>query len=141
MRGKTRIRARGPLGAGAPQTVDDYLARIPEPSRRALARLRAAIRSAAPQGAVETISYRIPAFRYLGMLGWYAAFADHCSFFPSAAAIKAFRDDLKDFTVTKGSIHFTPEKQLPLSLIRKLVQARVKQNEGRGGKPRPRGRT
>ncbi len=134
MRARTRTPPSARTSSRAHKGIGEYLARVPEPSRSALRRLRAAIRSAAPKDATETISYGIPAFRYQGMLGWYAAFADHCSFFPTAAVIRAFRDKLKGHTIKKGTIHFTAEKPLALGLIRKLVRARVKLNEQRGEK-------
>ncbi len=128
------------MGSGPSNGIDQYLSRVSEPSCGALKRLRAAIRSAAPKDTIETISYRIPAFRYKGMLGWYGAFSDHCSFFPTAAVIRTFRDDLKGYTVSKGTIHFTADKPLPLSLIRKMVRARVKLNDARGKKTKAAGR-
>jgi uncharacterized protein YdhG (YjbR/CyaY superfamily) len=137
MRSKTLSRKVTGTSTGASHGIDRYLSRVPEPSRGALQRLRAAIRSAAPKDTNETISYRIPAFRYKGMLGWYAAFSDHCSFFPTAAVIAAFRDELKGYTVSKGTIHFTADKPLPLGLIRKMVRARVKLNDQRGKKTKP----
>jgi hypothetical protein len=63
-------------GKGTPKTVDEYLAGVPEPARSALAKLRAAIRSALPPAASETISYRIPAFKHNGVLVWFAAFSE-----------------------------------------------------------------
>lgn len=69
-------------GKGAPTTVDEYLAAVPEPARSALNKLRAVIRSCIPPEATETISYRMPAFHYRGVLVWFAAFSNHCSFFP-----------------------------------------------------------
>ena len=131
MRAKARIQKTAVRAKGAPTSIDQYLARVPQPSRDALKRLRAAIRSAAPKDATETISYRIPAFRYRGILVWFAAFSDHCSLFPTASVMRAFRNELKGFSTSKGTIHFTAEKPLPLALIRKLVRTRVKFVEGR----------
>jgi uncharacterized protein YdhG (YjbR/CyaY superfamily) len=126
-------RTRKPTSPPTPvRSVDSYLARVPEPSRSALVRLRAAIRAAAPKDASETISYRIPAFRYKGLLAWYAAFPDHCSFFPRASVIRRFRKELAGFSISKGTIRFTPEKPLPLALIRKLIRARVREIEAGG---------
>ncbi|HEY1764979.1 MAG TPA: DUF1801 domain-containing protein [Opitutaceae bacterium] len=112
-------------------SIDAYLARVPEPSRKALERLRRAVRSAAPKGTTETISYGIPAFRYKGLLAWFAAFSDHCSFFPRASVIRKFRRELEGFPTSKGTIRFTPDKPLPLALIRKLVRARVREIDER----------
>jgi len=111
----------------APRAVDEYLAAVPEPARRTLHKMRAAIRSAMPPEATEAISYRIPAFQYNGLLLWYAAFSDHCSLFPTAAVIAAFQKELKGYTTSKGTIHFPLDKPLPTTLLRKLVKARVAQ--------------
>jgi len=111
----------------APRNVAEYFAAVPEPARSALYEMRATIRSAMPPGATETISYRIPAFKYNGPLLWYAAFSDHCSLFPTAAVIAAFKKELKGFTTSKGTIHFPVDKPLPTTLLRKLVKARVMQ--------------
>jgi uncharacterized protein YdhG (YjbR/CyaY superfamily) len=114
----------------APRTIDEYLAGVSEPARSTLNKVRATIRSAAPPEATETISYRIPAFRYKGILVWFAAFSDHCSLFPTATVIAAFKDELKGYKISKGTIQFPTDKPLPAGLIRKIVQARVAQNEG-----------
>jgi uncharacterized protein YdhG (YjbR/CyaY superfamily) len=115
----------------APTTVDAYLARVPESARSKLNQMRATIRSAVPSQATETISYGMPAFRHNGVLVWFAAFSDHCSLFPTASVIEAFKDELKDFSTSKGTIHFPLDKPLPTALIKKLVKARVAQNESK----------
>ena len=91
--------------------------------------MRAAIRSALPSDATETISYKIPAFKRKNILIWFAAFSDHCSLFPTAAIIEEFKDELKSFSTSKGTIHFPLDKPLPTALIRKIVKARVTQNQ------------
>jgi uncharacterized protein YdhG (YjbR/CyaY superfamily) len=129
---KSSSKRRSPSkGSAAPQDVDEYIAAVPEPARRTLNQMRSAIRSAVPSEATEIISYRMPAFRHNGVLVWFAAFADHCSLFPTAAVIGKFKNDLKGFSTSKGTIHFPIDKPLPITLIRKLVKARVAQNEGK----------
>ncbi|MGC2108561.1 MAG: DUF1801 domain-containing protein [Candidatus Korobacteraceae bacterium] len=118
-------------GHAAPKTVDEYLARVPEPAHGSLKKVRSAIRAAAPADATETISYGIPAFKYHGTLVWFAAFSNHCSLFPTAAVIDEFQDELKGFPTSKGTIHFPIDKPLPAALIRKLVKARVAQVESK----------
>jgi uncharacterized protein YdhG (YjbR/CyaY superfamily) len=115
----------------APKNVDEYLAGIPESSRGTFNKMRAAIRSAVPPQAAEIISYRIPAFKDKGVLVWFAAFSNHCSLFPTAAVIEAFKDDLKGFSTSKGTIHFPTDKPLPTALVKKVVKARVAQNESK----------
>jgi uncharacterized protein YdhG (YjbR/CyaY superfamily) len=111
----------------APRNIAAYFAGVPEPARSRLHQMRSIIRSALPPGATETISYRIPAFKSDAALVWYAAFRDHCSLFPTAAVIAAFKKELKDFTTSKGTIHFPVGEPLPTALIKKLVKARVAQ--------------
>ena len=118
-------------GEGAPKNVDEYLARVPEPARSTLNKLRAAIRSAVPPEAIETISYQMPAFKYRGVLVWFAAFSKHCSFFPTPSVVEAFKDELKSFSISKGTIHFPLDKPLPDALVKKMVKARVAQNESK----------
>src|SRR5437016_13491423 len=111
--------------------VDDYLSRVPEDSRAALEHLRRTIKAIVPD-AVEVISYQIPTFKYQGrMLVSYAAFAEHCSFFPGPAPIEAHRNELKSYQTSKGTIRFPASKPLPAALVKKLVKSRVEENERR----------
>jgi uncharacterized protein YdhG (YjbR/CyaY superfamily) len=110
-------------------TVDEYLASIPEPARTTLNKIRAAIRSVAPPEATEVISYGIPTFNYKGMLASYAAFSDHCSLFPGAGPTIEFQNDLKNFQTSKGTIRFPPDKPPSSTLLKKLVKARIAENE------------
>lgn len=115
----------------APKTVDEYLAGVPEPARGTLARIRAVILSAVHTGATEAISYRIPTIKYNGSLVWFAAFSDHCSLFPTASVIDAFKDVLKGYSTSKGTVHFPIDKPLPAALVKKMVKLRVAQNESK----------
>lgn len=115
----------------AAKSVDEYFARVPEPARSALSKLRAAIRAVVPAEATETISYGIPAFKHKRVLVWFAAFSDHCSLFPTAAVIEAFKDELQGFSTSKGTIHFSLDKPVPTALVKKLVKARVAEIEGK----------
>ena len=121
-------------GTGAPKDFDEYLAGVPEPARSTLKKVRAAIRSAVPPEATEAISYGMPAFKYKGVLVWFAAFSKHCSLFPTAAVIEAFKNELKGFVISKGTIQFPVDKPLPAALVKKLVKARVARIERK--KPR-----
>lgn len=126
--------------------VDEYLAKVPEPARSTLQKVRAAIRSVAPPEATEAIGYGMPTFRYKRPLAGYAAFPDHCSLFPmSATVIEELKDELRNYETSKGTIRFAVDKPLPAALIRKIVKARLAEIEGaqkrqaviRRGGPRP----
>jgi uncharacterized protein YdhG (YjbR/CyaY superfamily) len=116
----------------ATNVVDEYLASVPEPARSTLTKIRAIIRSAVPPDATEAISYGMPTFKYKGALVGFAAFSNHCSLFPmSAALIDAFKDELKSYQTSKGTIRFPVDKPLPAALVKKIVKARIAQNETR----------
>jgi len=117
-------------GSGVPKDVDEYLANVPEPARTTLNRVRAVIRSAVPPEATEVISYRIPTFRYKGALLGFAAFPNHCSLFVmNPAVMEGFKDELKDFHTSKGTIRFPVDKPLSATFLKRLVKARIAQNE------------
>jgi len=115
--------------------VEEYLAKVPEPAQSTLRKVRASIKAAAPKEATEGISYGMPAFRYKGALVGYAAFKNHCSFFPmQASLIDAMKDELKAYRTAKGTLQFAMDKPLPATLIKKMVKARVIENEARKAK-------
>jgi len=130
---KTRTEKHSPTpkGKGTLQDVEEYLARLTDPARDMLSKIRDAIRSAAPTEATETISYRMPAFKYKAVLVWYAAFSNHCSLFPTASVLEVFKNELKSFSTSKGTIQFPLDKPLPTDLIKKIVKERVRQIESK----------
>ena len=123
----SRARSSSAKKMAPPATVDEYLARVPEPARSTLEKIRATIRSVLPAETTEVISYGIPAFKYKKVLVWYAAFSDHCSLFPTASVIEKFKDELASYRVSKGTIHFPTNKPLPPALLKKMVKARLAQ--------------
>jgi uncharacterized protein YdhG (YjbR/CyaY superfamily) len=117
--------------AGRPKTIDEYLAALSDDKRAALEELRKIIREAAPK-AEECISYQLAAFRQDGMLVAFGATANHCAFYlMSSSTVEAHKDELKNYDISKGTIRFQANKPLPVALVRKLVKARIAENEGR----------
>jgi uncharacterized protein YdhG (YjbR/CyaY superfamily) len=112
-------------------SVADYLKAVPPAQRALLRKVRQTIRAAAPK-ATEVISYGMPGYKHHGMLVYFAAFKEHCSLFGVGAALmKQHHTALAPYKKSKGTIQFTVEKPLPLALVRKLVKARVVENEAR----------
>jgi len=110
--------------------VNAYLARVPEPARTTLEKMRALIRAAAPKDATEAISYGIPSFQYKVALVWYAAFKKHCSFFPMDHSLEEeFAEDLKKYKTSKGTIQFPVDEPLSKKLVTRIVKARVTLNK------------
>jgi len=118
-------------GSAVPKNTDEYIAKIPEPARSTLNKMRAVIRSVVPRGSTEVISYGMPAFKHNAVLVWFAAFSNHCSLFPTASVIEAFKKELKGYTTSKGTIQFPVDRPLPAALVKKLVKARIAQNESK----------
>ena len=110
--------------------VDSYLAEVASDSARtALERLRTIIKDEVPE-AEEVISYGIPSFKYCGMLASFAAFKNHCSFFPGMAT-QDFLHELTEFKTATGTIQIKPEKPIPEDLLRRILRQRVASNEAR----------
>jgi uncharacterized protein YdhG (YjbR/CyaY superfamily) len=110
----------------AREQVRAYLASLSPDARRALKKIRETIRAAAP-GAIEVISYRMPAFKYGGrMLVWYAAWKNHTSIYPMTATMRrAVAADTRKCQISKGTIRFPIPKPPPSVLIKRLVKARI----------------
>jgi uncharacterized protein YdhG (YjbR/CyaY superfamily) len=113
------------------KTTDEYLAALSDAQRAALEKLRKAIRAAAPK-AEECLSYQLPAFRQNGMLVAFGATANHCAFYlMSSTTVADHQDELQGYDTSKGTIRFQPDKPLPAALVRRLVKARIAENEAR----------
>src|SRR5262249_53743818 len=118
------------MSARRPKDIDEYLLGVAEPAKTTLEKMRQMIRRFAPADTAETISYGIPTFRYKKSLVAIAAFKSHCSLFPmNASLIKAFAKELKGYETAKGTIRFPVDKPLPAALVKKIVAARVADNE------------
>jgi len=117
------------------ESIDLYIAEFPPETQAVLEELRALIRSSAPD-ATETISYAIPTFDLNGHLVHFAGYARHVGFYPTGSGVEAFADELTPFKRGKGSVQFPLGQPLPADLIRRIVEFRVAENNGR----QPRGR-
>ncbi|TMK95056.1 MAG: hypothetical protein E6G37_01335 [Actinobacteria bacterium] len=115
-----------------PNSIEEYLAALPEEQRAALAKLRKTISAAAPK-ATEKISYAMPAFEQDGrFLVSYAAFKDHCSFYPASAAVmEALGEELEPYFSGKGTLRFQAHEPIPAALVRKIVRVRLQENTAR----------
>ncbi len=115
-----------------PNSIEEYLAALPEEQRAALAKLRKTISAAAPE-ATEKISYAMPAFEQDGrFLVSYAAFKDHCSFYPASAAVmEALGEELEPYFSGKGTLRFQADEPIPAALVRKIVRVRLQENTAR----------
>src|SRR2546423_15286514 len=110
-----------------PENVEEYIAGFPKETQILLEQIRATIVKAAPE-AEEVISYQMPAYKYNGMLVYFAAYKNHIGFYPTASGIEAFKKELSVYKGAKGSVQFPLDKPMPLNLISKIVKFKVKKN-------------
>ena len=114
----------------SPANIDDYIAGFPRNVQAILQQVRTVIRKAAPD-AEEAIKYRMPTFVFYGNLVHFAAFENHVGFYPTPSAIEAFKDELSGYESAKGSVQFPIDEPMPLRLIEKIVNFRVKETRAR----------
>ena len=114
--------------ANTPKNIDEYLSMQPPKTRAALEKLRRIILSVAPES-VEVISYAMPAFKYHGMLVGFAGWKNHAGFYPwNSRTVDGFKNELKEYTTSKGAIQFPLDKPIPITLVKNIVKARMKEN-------------
>ncbi len=116
-----------------PETIDEYMKAFSPPVKHLLQQVREAIQQAAPD-AVETISYGMPAFKKDKVLVYFAAYAHHIGFYPTASGIKNFEKDFAKYNWSKGAVQFPLDKPMPVKLIAKIVAFRVKETKPKTGK-------
>ena len=111
-----------------PRNIDEYCKGFPKETQQLLAQLRTTIRKCAP-GAVEIISYGMPAFKLNNKpLVYFAAYKNHIGFYPGASPVIVFKNELKVYKTSKGAIQFPLDKPLPPALVKKIVKYKVSEN-------------
>tara|TARA_R110000868_G_scaffold44708_2_gene149026 strand:+ start:2403 stop:2771 length:369 start_codon:yes stop_codon:yes gene_type:complete len=109
------------------KNVDEYIALFPESTQEILKEIRATIKRIVPE-VEEHISYKMPAFKYNGILVYFAAYQHHIGFYALPTAHAAFQEDLRGYKTGKGSVQFPLNEPLPITLIEKIVKFRVAEN-------------
>ena len=110
--------------------MDSYIASFPEDIQPMLQQLRATIKKAAPESQ-EVISYQMPAFKYHGILVYFAAYKNHIGFYPTGSGIEAFKNEISSYKGGKGTLRFPFTKPLPLDLVFRIIEYRVKENKAK----------
>jgi uncharacterized protein YdhG (YjbR/CyaY superfamily) len=118
-----------------PKDIDSYIAIFPSNVQVLLEELRETIRKSAP-GAMEVISYQMPAYKLNGNLVYFAGYKNHIGFYPGASGIAAFRNEIVGYKNAKGTVRFPLDKPLPLELVERIVKYRVAENIEKARKKR-----
>jgi uncharacterized protein YdhG (YjbR/CyaY superfamily) len=113
-----------------PRNIDEYIAGFPRDVQEILRQMRSTIRKAAPD-AEEAIKYRMPTFVLHGNLVHFAAFKNHIGFYPTPSGIEEFKDELSRYESAKGSVQFPIDEPMPLRLVDRIVQFRVKEAQAK----------
>ena len=108
--------------------IDTYISSFPKETQTYLEQLRATIKKAAPH-AEEIISYKMPAYKYKGVLAYVAGYKNHIGLYALGSPQKEFKEELLKYKTGKGSIQFPLDKKLPIALITKIIKFRVKEND------------
>lgn len=116
------------MNTDKPDSIDSYINSFPADTQKILQEIRQTIREAAPE-ASEAIKYAIPTFVLNGNLVHFAAFKNHIGFYPTPSGTDAFADELSAFKSGKGSVQFPLSQPIPLDLIKRIVQYRMKQQQ------------
>lgn len=118
-----------------PENIDQYIATFPLSTQKLLAQIRAIITKSAPK-ATESIKYAMPTFEYHGNLVHFAAYKNHLGFYPAPSGLEAFKIDIQAYKNSKGAVQFPLDQPLPISLITKIVEFRVQENESKAAAKR-----
>lgn len=110
-----------------PTSINAYISLFPKNVQDILTEIRMAIKEVAPD-AEEVISYGMPAFKYHGILVYFAAFKNHIGFYALPKGNKAFQKELSMYKTGKGSIQFPLHEKMPLQLIKKITAYRIAEN-------------
>lgn len=109
------------------KNVDEYIESFPKETQKYLKQIRTVIKKAAPK-AEEGIGYNMPAYKYNGVLVYFAGYAKHIGFYATPTGHKEFKKELSVYKEGKGSVQFPLDEPLPIALITKIVKFRVKEN-------------
>jgi uncharacterized protein YdhG (YjbR/CyaY superfamily) len=112
----------------APTSVDDYIAKCSPRNRSVMKKVRSAIKRAVPKGATETISYRMPAIMFHGVVVYFAAFKNHIGLYPPVRGDAKLISELAPYAGEKGNLQFPLAQPIPYGLIAKIAKLRVEQN-------------
>lgn len=110
-----------------PKTIDEYIALFPIKTQEMLQQIRKSIQNAAPD-AVETISYKMPAFKQNKVLVYFAAYEKHIGFYPTGDGIEAFKAEFSEFKWSKGAVQFPLNEPLPLDLITRITKFKAEKD-------------
>jgi uncharacterized protein YdhG (YjbR/CyaY superfamily) len=130
-----KIGTRTPAKDKSPREVDDYISAAPTEVRGKLEEVRRAIRKVAPTAA-ESISYKIPYYDYKGRLVWFGLQKQHIGLYLRPPIIQEHKRELAGYVTTTSAVHLPLDKRIPVSLVKKLVRARMKKNDAEAS-PKP----
>lgn len=110
-----------------PADIDAFIAQYPVSVQENMQQIRQTIQKACPE-AKEKISYGIPTFAFHGNLVHFSAYDTHYGFYPGAAPVAQFAEELEPYETSKGTVRFPLNKPVPFNLIAKMTKAAAERN-------------
>ena len=107
--------------------IDEYILSFPNETRVKLNTLRSIIQKEVPN-AIETFKYEMPTFDLYGNLVHFAGYKNHIGFYPNPSGLQAFKAEIDKYNNSKGAVQFPLDQDLPIELIQKIIQYRIKEN-------------
>ncbi len=108
-----------------PANVDEYIDLAPACSQEKLRELRSLLKEVAPD-ATETLKWGNPVFIDKRILFSFSAYKTHINFMPTGPSLKPFLNELSEFVTGKDTIQLPYNRPLPVSLIKKIAEYRIK---------------
>ncbi|MFZ0335751.1 MAG: DUF1801 domain-containing protein [Candidatus Acidiferrales bacterium] len=112
--------------------VNEYIAKCPKEAQGNLAKIRAAIRAAAPGATERTDYFQMPGYSYPGfdyydgMFAWFSFKKPHVCLHVPPSVLRKHRKELAGYATTKAIVSFPMVRPIPITLVKKLVKASVK---------------
>jgi uncharacterized protein YdhG (YjbR/CyaY superfamily) len=101
--------------------IHEYIMQFPEDVQAQLFLMRKLILQVAPE-AKESISYKMPAFKWNHNAVYFAGYEHHIGFYPTPGVITAFKEQLTSYKTSKGAVQFPLHQPLPKQLIEDMVK-------------------
>ena len=108
-----------------PKSISEYIEAASPEAQPRLREMLDCLRLTAP-GAQESLKWGNPALSYQWILFQFAAFKHHISLYPTPSVVKAFEKELEGYQTSSSTIQFPLDKPLPVALIRRIAEFRVR---------------
>lgn len=108
-------------------SIEEYINEANNEQQPKLKEIYQLIKELVPPETTEKLSYGMPTFHLKENLVHFGAMKNHLGFYPTPSAMEAFKDKLKEYKTSKGTVQFPYDQELPKGLIKRMVRFRVEE--------------